>query len=237
MHRRIGVSAVKGRKTDMEKYNKLGKEMEDAKISKVKDLMDVFQTALTDFASKHRDRINRDPEFRMQFHKMCISVGVDPLASNKGFWADLLGVGDFYFELGVKIIEITVQTRSLNGGIMNLKEVLSILQTRVRQNVIEEDVVRAIEKVQTLGSGFRLARLGRNTVLISVPMEINSDHEILMTVAQSHDGMFSLDIMISLHGWTLERFNYLVVPLLQDGMIWVDQHEGNKHLFFFCKCQ
>jgi len=25
---------------------------------------------------------------------------VDPLASNKGFWAELLGIGDFYYELG-----------------------------------------------------------------------------------------------------------------------------------------
>jgi ESCRT-II complex subunit VPS22 len=32
---------------------------------------------------------------------MCAKVGVDPLASNKGFWAELLGIGDFYYELGV----------------------------------------------------------------------------------------------------------------------------------------
>lgn len=31
---------------------------------------------------------------------MCAKVGVDPLASNKGFWAELLGIGDFYYELG-----------------------------------------------------------------------------------------------------------------------------------------
>jgi len=26
---------------------------------------------------------------------------VDPLSSNKGFWVDVLGVGDFYYELAV----------------------------------------------------------------------------------------------------------------------------------------
>ncbi len=31
------------------------------------------------------------------------SPGVDPLASGKGFWAELLGVGDFYFELTVQV--------------------------------------------------------------------------------------------------------------------------------------
>jgi len=32
---------------------------------------------------------------------MCANIGVDPLASNKGFWAELLGIGDFYYELGM----------------------------------------------------------------------------------------------------------------------------------------
>ena len=45
--------------------------------------------------------IRKNPAFRSQFHEMCAKVGVDPLASNKGFWAELLGIGDFYYELGV----------------------------------------------------------------------------------------------------------------------------------------
>jgi ESCRT-II complex subunit VPS22 len=36
---------------------------------------------------------------------MCKSVGVDPLSSNKGFWVDILGVGDFYYELAVSQIK------------------------------------------------------------------------------------------------------------------------------------
>lgn len=35
---------------------------------------------------------------------MCKQIGVDPLSSNKGFWVDVLGVGDFYYELAVSII-------------------------------------------------------------------------------------------------------------------------------------
>jgi len=46
--------------------------------------------------------VRRDPAFRAQFHAMCANVGVDPLASNKGAWAQLLGFGDFYYELGVQ---------------------------------------------------------------------------------------------------------------------------------------
>jgi len=49
-----------------------------------------------------REDVRRDPAFRAQFHAMCANVGVDPLASNKGAWAQLLGFGDFYYELGVQ---------------------------------------------------------------------------------------------------------------------------------------
>ncbi|KAK1414786.1 hypothetical protein QVD17_30545 [Tagetes erecta] len=45
--------------------------------------------------------IHKNPTFRSQFHEMCAKVGVDPLASNKGFWAELLGIGDFYYEIVV----------------------------------------------------------------------------------------------------------------------------------------
>ena len=52
---------------------------------------------------RRRADITRDPAFRAQFHAMCAAAGVDPLASNKGFWAEMLGFGDFYYELGVQI--------------------------------------------------------------------------------------------------------------------------------------
>jgi hypothetical protein len=52
---------------------------------------------------------------------MCLKIGVDPLAckfqtfspfeASKGFWAKLLGVGDFYYELSVQIIEVCLKTK------------------------------------------------------------------------------------------------------------------------------
>lgn len=36
---------------------------------------------------------------------MCASIGVDPLSSGKGFWS-VLGMGDFYYELAVQIVEV-----------------------------------------------------------------------------------------------------------------------------------
>lgn len=44
--------------------------------------------------------IKKDAEFRQHFQQMCATIGVDPLASSKGFWSEMLGVGDYYYELG-----------------------------------------------------------------------------------------------------------------------------------------
>lgn len=39
-----------------------------------------------------------------------------PLKAGKGFWSEMLGVGDFYYELGVQIIEVCLALKHRNGG-------------------------------------------------------------------------------------------------------------------------
>jgi len=60
-----------------------------------------FKENLETFAVKHKKEISKNPVFRGQFLGMCKQIGVDPLSSNKGFWVDVLGVGDFYYEIAI----------------------------------------------------------------------------------------------------------------------------------------
>ncbi|KAF9613707.1 hypothetical protein IFM89_010149 [Coptis chinensis] len=120
-------------------------------------------------AAAARNDIRKNPAFRSQFHEMCAKVGVDPLASNKGFWAELLGIGDFYYELvrfhhlprdcgfrwmvqevaislfpreeGVQIVDICLATRSHNGGLINLQELCSLLcqRRKTAREAVSED--------------------------------------------------------------------------------------------------
>lgn len=62
---------------------------------------------------------------------MCANIGVDPLASNKGMWAQLLGFGDFYYELGVQIVEACLATRAYNGGFMELGALRNAVQVKL----------------------------------------------------------------------------------------------------------
>jgi len=50
------------------------------------------------------------------------------LSACKGFWAEILGVGDFYYELGVQIIDVCLRTRAQNGGLIEVTELLKRLQ-------------------------------------------------------------------------------------------------------------
>jgi hypothetical protein len=74
MRRKIGVSVVKKRQVESEQYNKVGKTLEENKLSFVKDVLSSFKTSLADFSSKHKDRINSDPEFRQQLQHTAYSI-------------------------------------------------------------------------------------------------------------------------------------------------------------------
>jgi len=49
---------------------------------------------------------------------MCVPLGVDPLSTSKSFWGAMLGLGEFYYELSVKVAEVCIASRSRNGGII-----------------------------------------------------------------------------------------------------------------------
>ena len=105
----------------------LGARVNASSMEQMREQMKVFQCHLESFAKNQKNEIQQDPVFRAKFHKMCASIGVDPLTSKKGVWADLLGVGDYYYELAVRIIEICVASRPINGGIMSFKELMRAL--------------------------------------------------------------------------------------------------------------
>lgn len=58
-------------------------------MTKMTEQLGDFKTKLQAFAIKHKKDIQKDPEFRGDFQRMCDVIGVDALASQKGFWAEL----------------------------------------------------------------------------------------------------------------------------------------------------
>ena len=67
-----------------------------------------------------------------------------------------IGIGDYYYELGVLVIQITLQTRAVNGGIMGVDDVVKTIENSKyngKKGVSQEDVIRAVDKLAILGIG------------------------------------------------------------------------------------
>ncbi|KAH3761084.1 ELL complex EAP30 subunit [Pelomyxa schiedti] len=196
----------------------------------------VFKQNLEEFAQKYKKKIRKSPEFRQQFNEMCTKVGVDPLASNKGFWAELLGVGDFYYELAVQIVEVCMCTRATNGGIIELGELRGhLLRKRgpKAQAINNDDIDRSIRKLHILGSGFSLIVAGSTKLVKSVPCELSVDHEAVFRIAMEK-GFVSQDLLFTQLAWDKERTDSVMNLLLQEGIAWLDtQHESGQPAYWF----
>uniref|UniRef100_A0A914HGS4 Vacuolar-sorting protein SNF8 n=1 Tax=Globodera rostochiensis TaxID=31243 RepID=A0A914HGS4_GLORO len=172
------------------------------------------------------------------FQEMCVTVGVDPLASSKGFWAEKLGVGSFYYELAVQIIEVCMSTTHLNGGLITVDELRNRLmrsRSRTRKEPIShDDVIRAVKKLKVLGHGFELVSLGGDRFLIqSVPGELSMDDVRVLQLAEETGGHVSEALIVNRLRWEEQRARCVLDRLVKDGRAWVDEQEMDVGAVFW----
>lgn len=122
MRRGAGIGAIKKQSLAQAKFQEKGGEMAAESLDKLAKQMDTFKEHLATFAAQHAERIRANPAFRANFQQMCATAGVDPLASSKGFWSQVLGLGDFYYTLAVKITELAMALAPRTGGLLDLQE-------------------------------------------------------------------------------------------------------------------
>ena len=99
-------------------YGKKAEELKATSLASAMETVEKLEVKLADFAKTHKHAIQHDPEFRAKFLDMCAPLGVDLLSAEKGFWGSMLGIGEFYYELSVKVAEVCLASRSRNGGII-----------------------------------------------------------------------------------------------------------------------
>lgn len=195
----------------------------------------MFKKSLESFAEKYKDQLNKDPEFRQYFNELCAKIGVDPLVSSKGFWGQLLGVGDFYYELGVQIVEICIKTRPINGGLIDMDDALVALRkTRgvKGKEVNKDDIERAVKQLGALGSGFKIIRLGAKKMLQSVPYQLSNDHTDILELAQI-TYFVTRDRILNELNWSAPRCELVLQQLLDEGMAWIDQDPTTEETLYW----
>ena len=230
MHRRrgVGVKAVKKKAQEKESYASKAAEMEATEAAHVGAFLATFRRSLEAFAAKHKRGIREDPVFRRQFTAMCYETGVDPLRSSKGFWADALGVGDFYYEVGVKVVECCAATRGENGGLIAIDDLLD----RVGDDAISrDDVKRAVAKLAALGDGFRVIN---GDAILSAPAEFSDDAARAVEVAAARGGgVDAAALAAGLRGGDAgARAGGALRGLVDGGFAWVDDQAPARAYYF-----
>lgn len=232
MHRRgVGLAAFERHEQSKRSFAELSNALSKSQVDHLQNQLGQFRTALAHFASSHRDDIRRDPTFRHAFQQMCSSIGVDPLAGPRkgGWWAEMLGLGDWQYELGVQIVDVCVSTRERNGGMIEMNELVRLV-SKLRGvgggAIDEDDVMRSIKTLQPLGAGYQVVEIGGRKMVRSVVKELDDDQTVVLAVANDTGGRIVEGDLIRQKGWTRERASAALENMLtRDGLCWIDEQD------------
>lgn len=99
----------------------------------------------------------------------------------------------------------------------------------------EDDITRAIGKLKTLGSGFRLVKIGSKSLVQSVPGELNQDKNAALDLAQTKGYTSEGELMQGLK-WSETRASETLSALLKEGLAMLDEGapDGKPLLWFPC---
>ncbi|CAD6565043.1 MAG: hypothetical protein TREMPRED_000666 [Tremellales sp. Tagirdzhanova-0007] len=167
MRKGAGISALSRHAATTTSYSTLSTNLTLTQLTTLQSSLHSFRDALTSFATAHRADIRKDPAFRHQFQKMCAAIGVDPLAGGGGggkrgggaWWTEVLGLGEWQYELAVQVVDVCVSTRERNGGIIELEELIGRVE-RMRGSggpavISKNDILKTLELLRPLHAGYR----------------------------------------------------------------------------------
>ncbi|GAA5842315.1 hypothetical protein JCM11251_003982 [Rhodosporidiobolus azoricus] len=180
--RAAGYSSLQRHLDSTASYSTLSTSLAASQAAALSSQLATFQAALQTFSSQHRQKILSSPSFRTHFSRLCAELGVDPLGGgSKGLW-DKIGVGDWYYALGVQVVDVCLKARDRGGGLVSMEEVLREVgklrggggsasggaTTKGKKallpgvtggatsEVTEGDIQRAIEALEPLGCGYEI---------------------------------------------------------------------------------
>lgn len=239
-----GLSSLSSRGLQNHHYTAHGATLRSRNAQSLETQLSVFQSLLHNFALTHAKDIRANPAFRAEFARMCSALNIDLLASSyhkdrdkdssaDSIWAQLLGgtVHDFYFNLGVLIVEECRATRSENGGLISVSD----LKARISKGravgggiqVSDDDIRRAVESLAPLGSCFSIMKIGHRSLIRSVPKELNTDQSTVLEAIQVL-GYVTVSMLQLNLAWERPRAHAVIEDLMADSLVWVDTQAGEN---------
>ncbi|CAE7214559.1 hypothetical protein CFE70_009801 [Pyrenophora teres f. teres 0-1] len=255
-----GLSSLSSRGLQNHHYTNHGATLRTRNADSLSTQLSVFQSLLHSFAVTHSKDIRANPAFRAEFARMCSALNIDFLASSyhrdstasrdgstnngktgggggggtgESIWTQLLGgsVNDFYFNLGVLIVEECRATRAENGGLISVSDLQSRISKSTRiggsMEVSDDDIKRAVDSLAPLGSCFSIMTIGHRSLIRSVPKELNTDQSTVLEAIQVL-GYVTVSMLQLNLGWERPRAHAVVEDLMADSLVWVDTQAGEN---------
>ncbi|KAF3033659.1 hypothetical protein E8E11_002387 [Didymella keratinophila] len=247
-----GLSSLSSTRLQTHHYTSHGAKLRSSTASSLETQLSVFQSLVHNFALTHSKDIRANPAFRAEFARMCTALNIDFLASSyhkdgnnsskglakggkggESIWASLLGgsVNDFYFNLGVTIVDICRSTRAENGGLISLSDLRAHI-SRGRaigssMTVSDADIEHAVRALEPLGGAYSITSIGHSKLVRSVPKELNTDQATVLEACQVL-GYVTVSMLCVNLGWGRPRAVAVVEDLLAESLVWVDAAAGER---------
>ena len=229
-----GLAGIQNHRNAEANKRELGQKLYQQQIEAAEQQLHLFQTRLEEFARKYKKEIKDDPKFRNDFNQMCMQIGVDPLQSRQGFWSKLLGVGDFYHELSIKVIDVCLGLKQRNGGMVPIEDVLEGVKKTYGKEKVPKispgDIETALKNLKSIGEGYSVIKIGKKLFVKTVSFEVDRDVEEVLELAKD------TGYIVDKGGLKMsqERFDNAINKLLQEGFVWVDQVKGQPPKYYVC---
>lgn len=204
MRRGIGVARLQQQQQTQQQMAELGAQITAERVGQIADQMETLEQQLRVLAAKHKDDIKHDPLVRARFRQLADSLGVDLISSKKNLFAGALGLGDFYYSLASKVVEVCMRERKFCGSYVPLAKVVHELQRLYaaqdaarsaakaavasetggkakimkKTTISDEDVSVALRKLDCLGAGYNVVTIARVKYVQTTPDGANGADEI-----------------------------------------------------------
>lgn len=151
----------------------------------------------------------------------------------------MLGIGDFYFELSIQIVEICLALAESTGGMLEITELKDRLtrsrRQKKQQEITTEDILLATKKLKIFGNSFQVHSLGKNRFIIqSIPGELSLQETKALTLAANQEnGSITKSLLMKELSWNEFRTQQAIDKLISEGLVWIDEQCEDEPCYYF----
>ncbi|KAI5970288.1 dot2 [Candida margitis] len=223
--------------SDRDAYQQLGQRLNQQHSEQLSTQLQVFRSALINFVNDYSTEIKSNGEFRSKFNQISQSIGMDPLDlliySNSNSNATSRSntskrdSNNFVTGLSVKIVEICQETRDLNGGLISIRELQSILtdnSSDLKIDISTKHIEQAITILNSMGQNYQLIVINNESWLKFSSIEnLSNDQLKIYELCGFMGGFVTMGLIRDNYGWDKIRCKSVIDEMIMNGILWVDE--------------